>query len=138
MYSKKMCRLILDFLHTVCRHEKRCDPAILDRGPIFGKMWTFLPKTTLRLDKLEICGFWREKIHKSKYLLLIWYYIYLWIWSEVSTNIYMIERNVPFFYNVISMVIIMILSTIDITVICTSCFERINTLNPCGHFASSK
>ena len=46
----------------------------------------------------------------------------------------MIERNVPFFYNVISMVIIMILSTIDITVICTSCFERINTLNPCGHF----
>ena len=47
----------------------------------------------------------------------------------MSTNIYMIERNVPFIYNVISMVIIMIISTIDITVICTSCFENINTLN---------
>ena len=78
------------------RHEKRCDPVILDRGQILGEMWTFLPKTMRHFDKSGICGFWQDKIHKSKYLWLIWLYFYLWIGSELSTNIYMIERKVPF------------------------------------------
>jgi hypothetical protein len=50
------------------RHEKRCDPAILDRRKILGEMWTLLPQTTRHFDKSGICVFWPGKTHKSKYL----------------------------------------------------------------------
>ena len=44
-------------LPLVCRHEKRRDPAILDRGQILGEMWTFLPQTTRHFCKSGFCGF---------------------------------------------------------------------------------
>ena len=54
---------------------------------ILGEMWTFLPKKTRHFDKSGIC----------RYFWLTWLYFYLWIGSELSTNIYMIERKVTFF-----------------------------------------
>ena len=45
------------------RHEKRCDPAILDRGQILGEMWTFLLKTMRHFYKTGYCGFWLDNIH---------------------------------------------------------------------------
>ena len=92
-------------------------------------MWTFFPKTMFHFDESGICGFWLDNIQESKYLWLIWFYCYLWIGKELSTNIYMIERNVHFFFSVIIMVIIMALSKTNIKLICTFCFKLINILN---------
>ena len=78
------------------RHEKRCDPVILDHGQILGEMWTFWSKTTCHIDKPRIWGFCPENIHKSNNLWLIWLYFYLWIGSELSTTIY----NVLYIYNI--------------------------------------
>ena len=72
------------------RHEKRCDPVILDLGQILGEIWTFLPKQRVILMNLEFVD---PQIKVS----LAYLVILLWIGSELSTNIYMIERKVPFF-----------------------------------------
>ena len=62
-----------------CRHEKRCDPAILDRGQILGELWTFLPKTTPRLDE-----FWNLWILARQYpQIKISYLVILFIVDRV-------------------------------------------------------
>ena len=73
-----------------------------------------MPTSMLYFENSVICRFWPDKIGNSKYIWLNWFYLYLWIGSGLSTNIWMIERNVPIFYNVIIMVICMILTTINI------------------------
>ena len=39
------------------RHEKRCDPVILDLGQILEEMWTFLPKQRVILMNPEFVDF---------------------------------------------------------------------------------